>query len=225
MRGLGRVRTVRSMATTQCACDGVVGGLSSWRDGPAKQAIAELVTRVCGGDGREPVPVEERLAVFDNDGTLWCEKPMPIQLDFILHRLVEMAEADAALRGRQPARRAASSARARVSRLRLRADGRVAPARRRMCARLVVAQAAPGLADMASRSVGLRCRAARAVSGARSPARWTTRARPAGWAGASGVLCSSNPSGPSAGSAGSGDEAGAPGLAGDELRGRHGTAP
>jgi phosphoserine phosphatase len=40
--------------------------------------------------------------VFDNDGTLWCEKPMPIQLDFILRRLVEMAEADAALRARQP---------------------------------------------------------------------------------------------------------------------------
>jgi hypothetical protein len=97
-------------------------------------------------------------------------------------------------------------------------------ARRRMCARLVVAQAAPRLADIASRSVGLRRRAARAVSGARSPARWTTRARPASWAGASGVLCSSNPSGPSAGSAGSGDEADAPGLAGDDLRGRNGTA-
>jgi phosphoglycolate phosphatase-like HAD superfamily hydrolase len=40
--------------------------------------------------------------VFDNDGTLWCEKPMPIQLDFILRRLVEMAEAEAELRGRQP---------------------------------------------------------------------------------------------------------------------------
>jgi hypothetical protein len=62
----------------------------------------EFVTRVCGGDGSEPVPVEDRLAVFDNDGTLWCEKPMPIQLDFILRRLVEMAEADLALRGRQP---------------------------------------------------------------------------------------------------------------------------
>jgi phosphoserine phosphatase len=40
--------------------------------------------------------------VFDNDGTLWCEKPMPIQADFILRRLFEMAEADPALRGRQP---------------------------------------------------------------------------------------------------------------------------
>ena len=44
----------------------------------------------------------ERIAVFDNDGTLWCEKPMPIELDFILERLAEMAAADASLRDRQP---------------------------------------------------------------------------------------------------------------------------
>ena len=48
------------------------------------------------------VPAEERIAVFDNDGTLWCEKPMPVQLDFILRRLVEMAEAQPDLRVRQP---------------------------------------------------------------------------------------------------------------------------
>jgi hypothetical protein len=40
--------------------------------------------------------------VFDNDGTLWCEKPMPIQADFILRRLFEMAQADPELRVRQP---------------------------------------------------------------------------------------------------------------------------
>ena len=42
------------------------------------------------------------MAVFDNDGTLWCEKPMPIELGFILKRLAEMAEQDASLRDRQP---------------------------------------------------------------------------------------------------------------------------
>jgi phosphoserine phosphatase len=76
--------------------------LPSWRDGAAKQAIVEFVDRVRGADGSEPVPAEERVAVFDNDGTLWCEKPMPIQLDFILRRLVQMAEADQGLRARQP---------------------------------------------------------------------------------------------------------------------------
>jgi phosphoglycolate phosphatase-like HAD superfamily hydrolase len=77
-------------------------GLDSWRDGEAKRAIAAFVDRVTGADGSEPVPVEDRVAVFDNDGTLWCEKPMPIQLDFILRRLVAMAQEDASLRERQP---------------------------------------------------------------------------------------------------------------------------
>jgi hypothetical protein len=76
-------------------------GLPSWRDGAAKQAILDFVDRTCG-DGANAVPVEERVAVFDNDGTLWCEKPMPIQLDFILRRLVEMAEGKPELRDRQP---------------------------------------------------------------------------------------------------------------------------
>src|SRR3954451_23046325 len=76
--------------------------LASWRDGPARDAILRFVAATTGTDGSEPVPVEERVAVFDNDGTLWCEKPMPIQLDFILRRLVEMAEADEDLRDRQP---------------------------------------------------------------------------------------------------------------------------
>src|SRR3954468_2281043 len=94
------------MTTTEHPSVAPVGGLSSWRDGPAKQAIATFVARVCGEDGSEPVPIEDRLAVFDNDGTLWCEKPMPIQLDFILRRLAAMAEGDAALRERQPWRAA-----------------------------------------------------------------------------------------------------------------------
>src|SRR4051812_25038210 len=79
-----------------------VGGLTSWRDGPAKQSIVTFVQRVCGEDGSRPVPVEDRVATFDNDGTLWCEKPMPIQLDFILRRLASMAEAQPELRERQP---------------------------------------------------------------------------------------------------------------------------
>ena len=73
--------------------------LTTWNEGPTKDAIVDFVARVSGPNG---VPVDERVAVFDNDGTLWCEKPMPIQLGFILGRLYEMAEADADLRERQP---------------------------------------------------------------------------------------------------------------------------
>jgi phosphoserine phosphatase len=72
--------------------------LTSWNDGAAKQAVVEFVERTVS----DAVPDGERVAVFDNDGTLWCEKPLPIQADFILRRLHEMAEADPELRGRQP---------------------------------------------------------------------------------------------------------------------------
>ena len=72
--------------------------LASWNAGAARRAVVDFVERTVSED----VPVEERVAVFDNDGTLWCEKPMPIQADFILRRLFEMAQADPELRGRQP---------------------------------------------------------------------------------------------------------------------------
>jgi phosphoglycolate phosphatase-like HAD superfamily hydrolase len=72
--------------------------MASWRDGTARQAVVEFVERTVS----DAVPVEERIAVFDNDGTLWCEKPLPIQADFILRRLFEMAEDDPELRDRQP---------------------------------------------------------------------------------------------------------------------------
>ena len=52
--------------------------------------------------GPDYVPPAERIATFDNDGTLWCEKPMPIELGFILMRLAEMAEADESLGEKQP---------------------------------------------------------------------------------------------------------------------------
>jgi phosphoserine phosphatase len=72
--------------------------LASWNDGTARQAVVEFAERTVSAG----VPVGERVAVFDNDGTLWCEKPMPIQADFILRRLSEMAQTDPGLRGRQP---------------------------------------------------------------------------------------------------------------------------
>src|SRR3954464_7676260 len=75
--------------------------LGSWRDGKTKDAIVEFVRSV-SEDGPTFVPRADRVATFDNDGTLWCEKPMPIQLDFILRRLASMAEAQPELRERQP---------------------------------------------------------------------------------------------------------------------------
>ncbi len=75
--------------------------LASWNDTATKHAIVELVDRVTR-DGPDYVAPEDRTATFDNDGTLWCEKPLPIQLAFILEQLAAMAEADESLRSRQP---------------------------------------------------------------------------------------------------------------------------
>ena len=76
--------------------------LVSWNDGPALAAIRGFVARVTDDASPDFVAPEERVAVFDNDGTLWCEKPMPIELGFILQRLAAMAEQDPKLRDRQP---------------------------------------------------------------------------------------------------------------------------
>jgi phosphoserine phosphatase len=76
--------------------------LSSWNDGATKNAIVDFVERVTREGSAEYVSSSERVAVFDNDGTLWCEKPMPIELGFILRRLATMAAEDESLRERQP---------------------------------------------------------------------------------------------------------------------------
>jgi phosphoglycolate phosphatase-like HAD superfamily hydrolase len=77
--------------------------LESWHDGPTKSAIVDFVGRAVA-----EVPTEERVAVFDNDGTLWCEKPAYIQLDFLVRRLAEQAAADPALAEKQPYKAAAA---------------------------------------------------------------------------------------------------------------------
>ena len=76
--------------------------LASWHDTDTRKAIVDFVERVTTEGGDSYAAPAERVAVFDNDGTLWCEKPMPIELSFILMRLAEMAETDGSLRGRQP---------------------------------------------------------------------------------------------------------------------------
>ena len=80
--------------------------LSLWRDGQTKSAILEFVEKATSDGSKWYVPRRDRIAVFDNDGTLWCEKPMPIELGFILQRLRAMAESDVSLRQTQPWRAA-----------------------------------------------------------------------------------------------------------------------
>ena len=65
--------------------------LPSWNDGPAKQSIITFVEKVTKPGSPDFVPVPERIATFDNDGTLWCEQPVPVQLYFALDRVKALA--------------------------------------------------------------------------------------------------------------------------------------
>jgi phosphoserine phosphatase len=76
--------------------------LASWNPGPARSAIEDFVARVTREGGPDFVPVADRVAVFDNDGTLWTEQPLPIQADFLFRRIGAMAAADPSLTARQP---------------------------------------------------------------------------------------------------------------------------
>lgn len=63
------------------------GPLPSWNDGPAKQSILTFVEKVTKPGSPDFVPVAERIAVFDNDGTLWCEQPVPVQFYYVADRV------------------------------------------------------------------------------------------------------------------------------------------
>ncbi|HQR41946.1 MAG TPA: HAD family hydrolase [Gemmatales bacterium] len=65
----------------------VADPLPSWNDGPTKQAIIAFVEKVTKEGSPDFVPIPERIATFDNDGTLWCEHPLPVQLYFALDRV------------------------------------------------------------------------------------------------------------------------------------------
>jgi phosphoserine phosphatase len=65
--------------------------LPSWNDGAAKKAITDFVARVTAQGGTEFVPPEQRIATFDNDGTLWCEQPYYFQLAFAFDQAKAMA--------------------------------------------------------------------------------------------------------------------------------------
>src|SRR4051812_14042220 len=65
--------------------------LPSWNEGPTKQSILDFVAKVTKEGGPDFVPVAERIATFDNDGTLWVEMPMYTQLIFAFERVKALA--------------------------------------------------------------------------------------------------------------------------------------
>ena len=75
--------------------------LGSWNDGPARQAILDFVASATT-PGSGFVAAADRIATFDNDGTLWVEQPLPPQFDFVFRTWVEEVRQDPSLAGQQP---------------------------------------------------------------------------------------------------------------------------
>ena len=89
-----------SSAQAQIAASG--DGLASWNDGPAKQAIIEFVRATTEQGGPKFVAPEERIATFDQDGTLWVEHPMYSQMMYCLDRVPVLAAEKPALKNVEP---------------------------------------------------------------------------------------------------------------------------
>lgn len=77
-------------------------GLSLWNDTPTRGAILDFVARITAPGGPDFVPPAERIATFDNDGTLWLEKPLYIQAQHGLHAIGKLAAEKPEVRDRQP---------------------------------------------------------------------------------------------------------------------------
>jgi haloacid dehalogenase-like hydrolase len=76
--------------------------LATWNEGAVKSAILDFVARVTTPGGAEFAPPAERIAVFDNDGTLCCEQPLQIQFFFAFDRVKELSAQDPTMAERQP---------------------------------------------------------------------------------------------------------------------------
>jgi phosphoserine phosphatase len=76
--------------------------LPSWNDGPPKQSILSFVAAVSREGSPDFVPAPQRIATFDNDGTLWCEQPMYVQLAFALDRVKALSDQHPEWTDKQP---------------------------------------------------------------------------------------------------------------------------
>jgi phosphoglycolate phosphatase-like HAD superfamily hydrolase len=91
--------------------------LASWNDGPAKQAIVKFVKATTESGSPQFVPPEERIATFDQDGTLWVEQPLPTQGIYCLERVPAVVAAKPELKDVEPFKTVLSGDRAAIAKL------------------------------------------------------------------------------------------------------------
>jgi hypothetical protein len=94
--------------------------LASWNDGPAKQAILDFVRVTTDPSSKDFVLPQERIAEFDQDGTLWVEHPVYTQLVFCLEHVPELVKAKPELKNREPFKTVLSGNREAIAKLSMR---------------------------------------------------------------------------------------------------------
>jgi haloacid dehalogenase-like hydrolase len=91
--------------------------LPSWSEGPAKQAIVDFVQKTTDASSPQFVPADQRIATFDQDGTLWVEQPLYAQVMFALDRVKDVVRAKPALANEEPFKTVLSGDRAAMAKL------------------------------------------------------------------------------------------------------------
>jgi haloacid dehalogenase-like hydrolase len=99
---LSLVLAAGALLACALSAPGVQDALPSWNDTAPKQAIIAFVQKITTVGSPDFVPVPERIAVFDNDGTLWAEKPMPFQLLFAFDEVKRLAPKHPEWKTREP---------------------------------------------------------------------------------------------------------------------------
>ncbi|MGB0134572.1 HAD family hydrolase [Dokdonella sp.] len=108
-----------TLAAFTCVLAQAAGPLESWNDGPSKQAIVDFVTKTTTAGSPDFVPPAERIATFDQDGTLWVEHPMYSFLMYALDRVPELAKAKPELKNVEPFKTVLSGNRKAIAKLTL----------------------------------------------------------------------------------------------------------
>ena len=106
-----------SLRSTAAVAQAQRDPLPSWNEGATKASILDFVARVTTQGGPFFVPVEQRIATFDNDGTLWVEQPMYTQVMFALHQVGVMAQKDPKMKDVEPFKTVLSGDRAAMAKL------------------------------------------------------------------------------------------------------------
>jgi hypothetical protein len=102
LSALAALTPLPALLTTAARAQAPANELASWNDGPAKQTIVDFVRSTTDRENSNFVPLEERIATFDQDGTLWVEHPMYTFMTYSLERVPTLVKDKPGLKDVEP---------------------------------------------------------------------------------------------------------------------------